>query len=289
MNQTKEMIVRDVNQIDKTRSGLDVGMLTPEGVQEIENQVALIRRVREAVLKLSEPSHWIDMGGKPYLIDDGVHAIGSALRVEYGEPVIKEERGSDEDGQFIHFVCDLSGMWRGSRHSDIGTSSTRDDFFSVRKGQRVPFKDINIGNVRKKSVTNAQHRILEKLTGIGGTTWEMLERAGIRRGAGGTTRFKGQEQKMTTGAGVWTAEKQEIWGRLLEIAGGDESAAAAKLQALSQNKQNGFPGYTDPQKLSDKAATYLLKIVREEFNRNFNAPKEEPGQGSPPREPGQEG
>ena len=264
------------------------GLLTPDIVKEIENQVILVRRMRVAVCKLTEAEHWRDFGGKPYLMDGGIHAIASTIGLEFGEPRVTREAGTDEDGDFVRFTCHLAGHWRGRKIHEMGASSTRDPFFAEAKGQKIPLKSISLGNVEKKSITNAQHRILAKLTGLGGVTWGVLEQAGIRRGGGGTTQFRGQERKMATGAGDWTPDKERLWGLLLELNNGDAQQAGDALFRLTDNPGKGFKGKRDPRELSDAALKWLLPHVESAWKKaGVDVPP--PAEPAPEREAGGEG
>lgn len=285
MNQTATEIVErqpeTFREVQPAAHFEGAGLLTPELVTELEKQVELVKRARLAVCKLTEPQHWRDIGGNPYLIDAGVHAIASTIGVEFGEPKITEDRGSDEDGEFVNYTCRMSGTWRGRVLWEEGTGSSRDDFFFKSKGSKVPFKDISIGDVRKKSITNAQHRILNKITGIGGTTWELLANIGINRGAGGTTRFKGSEARMSTGSGAWSQDKQRLWGMLVSMEQ-DEQAASDALFKITENPQKGFVGVRDPKKLTDNQAKFVLSVVQKEFDARakdagVTGAQEEPG------------
>jgi hypothetical protein len=241
---------------------LEGGLLTPELVTELEGQIKLVKRMRLAVCQLTEPAHWRDIGGKPYLMDGGVHAIASTIGVEFSKPEITEERGSDPDGEFIHYRCVLSGSWRGRMLHEEGTSSTRDDLW-----KKTAFTEINLGNVRKKSITNAQHRVLNKIAGIGGTTWELLSSIGIHRGDGGTTRYKGSEGKMSTGSGVWGPEKERLWAMLLELNNRDDAAAEDNLFRLTDNPGKGYKGYRDIGQVSSGTMKWLLPHVEKHYKK----------------------
>lgn len=259
------------------------GLLTPEIVKEIEAQVDMVRRVRLAVCKLTEPEHWRDFNGKPYLMDGGIHAVASTIGLEFGEPRTEKEVGDDEKGAWLAYRCAMLASWRGRTLHEIGYASSRDDLY---KGK--PLADVD-GDILKKSVTNAQHRLLTKITGLGGVTWGLLESVGIRRGQGGTTRFKGQEQKATTGSGGWTPRKERFWGLLLELNGGDEKLAGDALQDAAKTR--------DCSKLSNLQVEALFPLVEEEYQKWQEREKaskrltfaREAAAAEPARETGQEG
>lgn len=264
----------------------DFGLLSPEMVVRIKEQVKLHRDMKIAVLGCTATADWQDFNGHPYPEDDAIHAIAVAVGLRFGKPSVAREERKDAKGIIVEFVCELSATWRGREYHEIGTSSTRDKFFSRANKQDVPFEEIDQGDVRKKSVTNAQHRLLVKALGIGGVTWEDLSQVGIRPGGAGGARFKGTERKMTTGSGGWTQDKRKLWGLILDLCDGDEALAGRELQRKTANAANNFPGVADPQKLSDKQVGWLLPMVEKAHHEHFSGP---PDDEAPPREPGEEG
>jgi len=105
------------------------------------------------------------------------------------------------------------------------------------------------------------------MLGLGGISWDQLKDiAGIRRPQE-RIRFKGQEQKQSTGAGRWTREKEELWGLLCQMTYGDEDEAMNVLFRMTENKEKGFRGIRDPQQLTDNQVRYLLPRVRKEYEK----------------------
>lgn len=261
------------------------GLLTPELVTQIEKQVVLVKRMRLAVCQLTEPSHWMDFGGKPYLLSGGIHTIASTIGVEFGPPEVARDEGQDDKGSFCRFVVRLCGMWRGRKIHEIGSASSRDDLY---KGK--PLGDI-IGDLEKKALTNAQHRVLDKITGIGGVTWDLLATIKIHRGGGGAIRFKGTEQRATTGAGGWTPAKEKLWGYLCDLCNGDPEQAADELFRITNNPGKGFPGIRDPKALSDRSVEYHLPRLEAAWKKQFETLPEVggPAAAAQERAPGQEG
>ena len=262
--------------------GQPFGFLTKQKVDELEEQVVLYKRAKHAILKITDAGDWLDISGNPYLTDSGVHKVASISGVDFGIPETTPIEGKDDRGKWARFKTELSGIWTwsGRRIGEIGMSSTRDDFFAKAKGNDVPFDRIDLSSVEKKSVTNAQHRVLTKLLGLGGVSWEQLQDVGIERGKG-SVRSKGQERKQE-GVGGWTEEKNRLWGLILEIAHGDEKAAAERLLAATKSKKGGYKGTNDPKQLSDKQVQWLVPRIEEEWRKLQ-------GEEMPEREPGQEG
>lgn len=250
--------------------GQPVGFLTEEMVKQVEAQVDLFKRLTTSLLRITDASDWCDLGGKPYLTDSGVMKVRSVARVSFGVPEVEVREGEDGKGKFIRYTCRLIGSWRGETHADIGTSSTRDPFFGMEHGKPVPFDDVDVASVMKKSITNAQHRVLTKLLGLSGMTWERLEAAGIKQAGGGKARFAGKARE--DGSGKWSKEKEELQTMLLELNGGNEQAVLELLQKMTAFRgKDGrdVPGKRAVIEMTDKQVAYHLPRVRAEYKKTF--------------------
>lgn len=245
--------------------------LTRQVVDDMKEQMQLFKDLKMAVLSITMPGDWQDFNGTPHLKESGVNAVAAAIALEFDEPEVKVEEGTDERGKWRRYTARGGARWRGITRHDIGTASTREVFFARAKGRDVPFEGIDLGDVEKKSITNLRFRLLTKLFPIGGTTWVQLQEIGVIRGVGGTTRFKGQEAKMVTGAGVWTPQKERIWGLLLELNGGDDEAAATALHRWTHAPARGIEGRRDPAALSQKQVDWLLPRIEKEYAEKTRA------------------
>lgn len=268
------------------------GELTEAYVEHVGQQAVLRRKLHIALLKGTLAGDWIDFDGQPYLQDSGVHRVASIAGLEFGEPIIKEDRGQDDHGPYVRYEARLVATFRGRSHGDIGEASTRDPFFAS-----TAFSRINLGNVKKKAATNAQHRCLLKLLGLGGTSWELLDTLGITRPES-SVRIKGGERKAVSGVGTWTPQKKRIQGILLELAAGDEVEAGEILFRLTNNPGKGYAGVRDPAQLTNlQAANFVLGRLEEEYRKRMGdafqgreGPGGEEAAGRPAsRDPGQEG
>lgn len=284
MNESMVVAERQVETLPERAGAFAGGLLSEESVAELEKQVALVKRQRLALVKLTEADHWRDFDGKPYLEDGGIQVVASTLGVQFGVPEATFEDTMDEQGDVITCRCAMTATLHGRISSDVGSATSRDPIY---KGKSLA---VVRNEVEKKAITNSQHRCLSKLTGLGGVTWSLLEQLGYRRGAGGTTRFKGQEQKQATGAGEWTPAKEKLWGCLCELAGGEE-AAAEMLFKRTHDPDRGFKGIRDPAALSHRQVAYFLPAIEAEWRKSFG--KETNGKAKAPSEaqgePGERG
>jgi hypothetical protein len=258
----------DEEERELERSSTSLGyLLTEESVGELEKQVALIKRQRVALIKLTEPEHWQDFSGTPYLKDGGIQTVASILGIQFSEPKATFEETDDEQGKAVICRCEMTASFRGRSQSDVGSATSRD---AIYKGKSPALLR---NEIEKKAITNSQHRALAKLTGLGGVTWGMLESLGYRRGGGGAVRFKGTEQKQATGAGAWTPAKEKLWSYLLELTGGEE-AAQDSLQQHTAIPKSGYAGTRDVVQLSEKQIAWLLPRVEREWKKLFSSQPE---------------
>jgi hypothetical protein len=294
----REIIIQAPNPIEQVED-------YPETyVQEVASRVDRMKRVKMSLLRATDPFDWRDMGGRPYLQDSGIQKVAMAAGLQFGAPEITVEEGEDKRGKWTRFICRMSATCRGKVGYDEGISSTRDDFFGRKNDKDIPHEEVDIESVRKKSITNAQHRLLVKLCAVNGISWAQVEaETGIKEQEG--VRYKGSERK-TSGVGAWTPEKNRLWAYLLEMAGGDEDGAGERLLAFTKNDEKKLKGFTDPAPMTDKHVAWLLKnmvepaysIWTDQRNAAFDGspPPAIPAGAKPPaaaakatREPGQEG
>ena len=279
----REVVVAETAQPAVSEAERPQGFLTRKILEELKEQVALRREAALILISLTTPKDWTNLGDKPYLTESGVSKIASVIGVQFSEPQIEESAGDDAQGHFIEYTCRLEAMWRGKVLPEIGTSTTRDQFFARANGEDLPFEKINRMNVKKKCVTNAHGRALTKMLGLRGLSWDEITARGVDRPTE-SVRFKGGERKAATGAGGWSEAKKNIWGMLLEMSGGDEAAAGERLFGLTDNPEKQFPGKRDPQQLSEKAAAWVSQRVGEQY-RKWSDAQAQPAQ----RQPGEEG
>ena len=146
--------------------------LTRQLVEEMKEQMVLFRDLKMAVLRVTMPGDWQDFAGTPHLKECGVNAVAAAIRLEFDEPTVQIEDGKDERGRWRRYTARGSASWCGIKRHDIGSASTREQFFARAKGRDVPYEEIELGDVEKKAITNLRFRLLTKLFPVGGTTWD---------------------------------------------------------------------------------------------------------------------
>lgn len=176
---------RQVQQMQEINSvaALEQAMKVAEKYQEVQV------RLRRLALRSTNINDWLDQGGKPYLQWSGFAQIAAAFGVQYNEPKIETFYVDDDAGRY--FQCDVSGMifWQGHAIPETGSANSRDELYGVRtvKGEDgkavyengkkktyfLPLSEINLGDIRKKALTNFLNRGLKSTLGLS-FTWEEI-------------------------------------------------------------------------------------------------------------------
>lgn len=167
---------------------LSDGLLTEEAIKRAELMVDGIKKIKTISIKVTNENDWSLQSGKPYLENTGCMKIAQLWGVNFINRRFEPEGGEryeDEKGTYWIYTCRGNAEFRGRVVEDIGTCSTRDDFFGTKKvdGEKVfksPF-EIDFENIKKKAVTNMQSRLLKKILGLS-FTMEDLDKAGINLG-----------------------------------------------------------------------------------------------------------
>ena len=94
--------------------------------ERAEKQIEAIKKIKSIVLKVTNPTDWIDQNGKPYLQASGGEKVARIFGISWrmDEPTIECE----PDG---HFAYTYKGYFTlgGVTIEAIGTRSSKDGFF----------------------------------------------------------------------------------------------------------------------------------------------------------------
>lgn len=173
------------------------GVLTEADIKKAEAMVEGINKIKAISIKVTNYSDWSLQSGRPYLENSGCMKIAQLWGVNFKDREFKPaggERIEDGKGVYIFFTCVGRAEFRGRTVEDIGTCSTRDDFFGTRKvegdKQYKPLEDVDLENIKKKAVTNLQGRLLKKILGLNYTI-EDLKAANIEIGKAASINYAG--------------------------------------------------------------------------------------------------
>jgi hypothetical protein len=215
------------------------GLAIDTELAEIERNIEFFKKVQQIALKLTRPEDWVDMGSSPYLMDRGAEKIGIAFGVDISDVKLSMEWNEDEQGRYYTFIASGKAYSKklGRYVEDIGVCSQRDKFFGLANGKLLPMANVDMANIRRKAVTNLYSRLIKRVTGLMGVTWEDLERAGITKEATQKVDFKSGKKKVEANLSPGALEKRsEIWRICLELSNANEAEAKKILAKISSFK-----------------------------------------------------
>jgi hypothetical protein len=213
------------------------GISIEKELAAIEKNVEFYNRVKVIALKMTKPSDWVD----PYLMDRGTENVAVAFGVDISDLQLKQEWAEDEKGRYYAFIASGKAYSKklGRYVEDIGVCSQRDKFFGMIGGKFKEVPDVDMANVRRKAVTNLYNRLIKRVIGLMGVTFDDLAQAGIKKEQLGKVEYRGGAQKAEAAANLPDDAKKKrdaIWSMLLEIAVGDEDEAKGLLMSISSFK-----------------------------------------------------
>lgn len=159
-------------------------LITSDIIRQAEMQVEGIKKVKLLSIKVTNERDWISNNGQPYLQISGAMKIRQLWGVNIIEQKLEKEVVTDDNGTYIMYTASGKAVWKNNTIEDIGTCSTRDDFFGKekkdgeKKASLKELADVDLENVKKKAVTNLHNRILKKILGFN-PTWDDLKTAGV--------------------------------------------------------------------------------------------------------------
>jgi hypothetical protein len=262
-----------------------------EVVTRLEKSIASYKRLKVVALKLTDESDWVSVNKKPYLTETGCHKIAPAFGVHLTKPEIKSEYHEDKNGRYLVYIASGQAFSRVLNVwiSDIGTCSQRDKFFAKETdpvtGKKVwkELADIDLTDIIKKAVSNLNGRLIRKLLGMVGLSWEDLKAAGLDTSKITQVEFKtksaaGQEAAAKPNGGSQPKPKaepraysdddiavlkDELSSMLSEMSGGDKAMAEQMLKTFSSyTDKDGKPRFARSLDISPAWLHRLAPIIR---------------------------
>jgi len=246
-----------------------------KSVENAEKYLSLMSKIRLMAIKLLNKTDVSNQGGKPYIEKAGCDKIASAFGVRIFDASFEKESLRDEHGDYYVYTCSGSGVWNNHHESEIGTCSSRDDFFGKKGGNYKPIAEVDVTDIKKKAFTNFANRIIKKLIGLS-FTWEELSEL-----SGGTITKDGvQSVDFAKGARGGNTDspktkqlRDECRAMLLKLNNNEEVAAISMLVKLTafQGKDGPVAGKDHISKLSEKQVEILhgkLKKSIEDFEKS---------------------
>jgi len=215
--------------------------------ERAEKQIEAIKKIKSIVLKVTNPTDWIDQNGKPYLQASGGEKVARIFGISWrmDEPTIECE----PDG---HFAYTYKGYFTlgGVTIEAIGTRSSKDGFFkkygSDTNGEKItlPPSEIDKGDVKKSAFTNLIGNGITRLLGIRNLTWDEVTAGGIDKAK--TAKVSYREKSNQDVVSQFSPERQDYHKRieaaLITLYGDDKTAKDNKLIELTTwTKNPGTP------------------------------------------------
>jgi hypothetical protein len=213
--------------------GLNVLM---ELAENADKRVLAMQTLRRASLKLMNKSDWVDQEGRPYPQSSGLEKVADAWGLSWGF-LGKPEKIIEQDRYLIVTTLYVESPW-GRRIEVVGTRASDDPLYGKVGGALRPLSEIDEGDIRKASYTNALARGVSIMLGLRNLTWEEL---GVKPDeVQKVERF--QKAAPTEDEKALQNEVREI---LTELSNGDPKAALKLLEEttafMGKNKKTGEP------------------------------------------------
>jgi hypothetical protein len=284
MSQINEETIEPVN-TEIIQSSSNVRSIE-ETVNQAERYVMAMNRIRGLAVKATNVMDWSDQGGKPYLEKSGCDKIASTFGVNLDSPEILKEMITDDKGEYADFTVSGGGRWNNIETSEIGTCSSRDDFFGHKGGGLKPLSEVDLSDVRKKAFTNWANRIIKKLLGLS-FTWEeisLLSDGKITKETVKKVEFGAGTRGGNTDSPESKKKRDEIRKMLLDLNSNDEAAAKKMLEETTSFQGTNGPvkGKNNVAYLTEKQLPIVhgqLKKKIDDFNKQLD--KEAAMEGAP--------
>ena len=231
------------------------------------------RQIIETAVKMTTPNDWVNQGGKPYLLEAGATRVASMLpiKIEMLSPPTKQWE-QDEQGNYYIYTCTASAAWKTGLGSSeaIGTCSSRDKFFSMRQGVRLPQSEVDETNIIKKCGTNGRANAIKGLLGLKNMTWTELNHvAGITPEKCQSVDYQ-TSRKQDESPEQAATYRQELGNMILEMCHDNIEEAQNYLQAVTTFKgRDGkqVRGKRSVKDLSEKQAEITHGKVKKQYEK----------------------
>jgi len=238
-------------------------------LRESAARAEMMGKLIPTLVKACHQRNILDMGGNPYIDNDGCQKIARTVGISFGKPDVESYWDEDEGVKvWVVEVCGEATVM-GQTIYEVGGCTSQDKFLSSR---RMGMMQLKI-EVKKKAIANWQGRCVRTLLGMKELTWAELEAQGFSADAAGKVEYKtGRDsnsktnQKKDTEAEENLKEvKVKIGNQLIADCGNDKNLAAKLLESLTafEGKDGDMvKGKTSVTRLSEKQAFYFWGSYR---------------------------
>jgi len=245
---------------------------------QAEQRLKLARRLIQLALGTTNSGDWLNINGKPYLQASGAKKLLKPFGLSVTDVHFETEgRTAGKGGlEEVRYTCFLSiSDPQGNILEQVGSASSSDPIFAIRGDKQLPLSEIDLGDVRKKSYTNALNRAVKSLIGLDGITWDDLSEFGLKADS-----VSGYSHKAGIGGNVDKENKyrKEITDILLYLCNDDEAEAQKKLIEITKFKgkdDKQVPGVNSTANLRGRRLEVVLGKARDLYIAEKNLRAEE--------------
>lgn len=239
-----EEIKKEVEQVNQSIVPSSTEIVNIEKtVEQARRYFNVLGQIRKLAIKLTNNLDWTNEGGNPYMQKSGCDKIAGAFGVRISDALIEKEICKDDKGEYVMYTCSARGTWNNHEESEIGTCSTRDDFFGKRDGGYKPLSEVDLTDIKKKAFTNMANRMIKKLLGLS-FSWDEIKELSEGKISADSV------QKVSYGAGSkggntdspeTKKKRDEIRVMLLKLCDGEAQHAQHMLEEMTAFTGNNGP------------------------------------------------
>lgn len=245
-----------------------------------KEQAEYVRIMITHALDVTEPNHWVAMGGGDdppvYPTEACAKRIARLFGINWANLRIEKQDREDARGAFYRYRVTATFTLKrsGDTIEEVGTSDSRKPFFAKRGGEWLPMEEVDEGNVEKAAITNCLTRGITGLVGVRGFTLSMLPerlRTGTHR-----VEFNEGSQRGAPKQSPEDAKKAKEIGRwLIEMEGGDVDAAMNELEARTtftiKDKKTGEKREVKGKRKLELLTTKQIEFLHRELSKEIES------------------
>ena len=207
-----------------------------------QRRVEIVGKMMNTALKITTHRDWVNQNGNPYLVHSGAEKVARLFGISLSN--IKTEKMWAEDTKGRYYIYKTTGTSSLPGKFDsieaLGTCSQRDAFFGRVSGALRDNSEIDETNIMKASYSNFVVNAITHLLGLRNITWEQLKEAEIDEKSVQEIKYGKDTKKAEMRLSKEALEtRKKLWDMCLEMAAGEEKAAALTLEKYSSFEKEG--------------------------------------------------
>lgn len=224
----REKIARPEVEMISYSDALDIKRV----VAAVETQIETFRQIRQICLRLTNNDDWLIQGDGISLLESGAQKIAIPWGCDVHLTRIDLEWIDDPKSRYYIYTAYGHGYSKklGRDIDDIGTCSSRDEFFAKKGGEFKKLEDVDMTDIKKKAVTNLYVRLIRRCLGISNVSENELTAAGIDLSKVARVEYDAEKRKKPDLPPEAKTRKDAIRNILNVLSNGDETKSRAILK-----------------------------------------------------------